>query len=238
MEHVIDDLVDWLRARVEEAGSKGIIFGLSGGIDSAVMAGLAKKSFPDSSLGLIMPCHSIEEDEAHGRLVAEALDLDIIKVDLSSTFDSFMEAAENKEETLLARSNVKPRLRMTSLYYYAQSLGYLVAGPTNRSEYVTGYFTKHGDSAVDILPLASFTKREIYEMAKLLDIPQEIIDKTPSAGLWKDQSDEEEMGFSYDVLEKYINGEEIDKDLYDKISKMDNRSQHKRQYPPIYRYNQ
>lgn len=232
---VIEDLVLWLREKVRASHSKGIVFGLSGGIDSAVMAGLAKRAFPDNSLGIIMPCHSIEEDEADALIVAEALGLETVKVDLTESYDVFLGACNRDLDNKLAKSNIKPRLRMTTLYYYGQSLGYLVAGPTNKSEFVTGYFTKNGDSAVDIMPLASFVKSEIYDLALGLGIPAKIIDKTPSAGLWEDQSDEEEMGFSYEVLERYIRGEEIQAELYEKINSMYERSHHKRQYPEIYK---
>ncbi len=232
---LIENLVKWMQDKVKEANAKGIIFGLSGGIDSAVMAGLAKAAFPDTSLGVIMPCHSNEEDEQHGRLVAEKFNLEITKVDLTNTYDVFLQGVDNNLDNKLAKSNIKPRLRMTTLYYYAQNLGYLVAGPTNKSEFVTGYFTKNGDSGVDIMPIGDFVKSEIYQLAKALGVPQEIIDKTPSAGLWENQSDEEEMGFSYDVLEAYIKGEKIDTVLDDKISRMNKISNHKRTYPEIYK---
>lgn len=235
IELIIEDLVKWIRDRVEEAGAKGIIFGLSGGIDSAVMAGLAKKAYPDTTMGIIMPCYSNDKDEEDALLVAEKLNLKTTKVDLSKVYDSFLLETDDSFTNKLANSNIKPRLRMTTLYYYGQNLGYLVAGPTNKSEFITGYFTKNGDSGVDIMPIAAFVKSEIYELAKALDIPKEIIDKVPSAGLWENQSDEEEMGFSYDILEKYINEEYIEKELKEKIDAMYSRSTHKREYPTIYK---
>lgn len=234
--NLVEDLVVWLREKVKAAGANGLIFGLSGGIDSAVMAGLAKKAFPDTSLGLIMPCHSDERDEKDAILVAENLDLRTLKVDLTKTFDVLLDSCDLDIENKLAKSNIKPRLRMTTLYYYGQSLNYLVAGPTNKSEFVTGYYTKHGDSGVDMLPLVDFVKSEIYELAEELEIPENIISKIPSAGLWKDQSDEEEMGFTYESLEKYIKGEELEEDLKEKIDVMYMRSEHKRIYPPKYEY--
>lgn len=235
IELVIENLVDWLKEKVEESNSKGIIFGLSGGIDSAVMAGLATRAFPDNSLGLIMPAHSIEQDEEDALLVAKAFGLKTSKIDLTTSFDTFLQATDSSLNNSLAKSNIKPRLRMTTLYYYAQSLGYLVAGPTNKSEYITGYFTKNGDSAVDIMPIADFVKSEIYDLAKALKVPDKIIEKVPSAGLWEDQSDEEEMGFSYETLEKYIRGEKIDGEVYERINTMYERSHHKRQYPSIFK---
>lgn len=234
MEREIDGIITWIQDKVEEAKAKGVIFGLSGGIDSAVVAGLAKRAFPDTSLGVIMPCYSNPEDEEHGILVAKSMGLETRKVDLSASYDSMIRAFNFKSRSDLALANIKPRLRMTSLYYLAQELGYLVLGPTNLSEYRVGYYTKHGDSGVDLLPIASYVKTDIFKMAEILDIPREIIDKKPSAGLWEDQTDEEEMGFSYEDLDKYILEGEGREELVEKVDQMDRRSEHKRSFPPIY----
>lgn len=228
------ELINWLQKKVNEAGAKGLVFGLSGGIDSAVIAGLAKKAFPDDSLGIIMPCHSNPIDEEHGILVAKALDLKTAKVDLSTSFDTLLDAMPDKSENKLAVSNLKPRLRMTTLYYYGQSNNYLVVGSSNKSEFKVGYFTKHGDSGVDLLPLASFVKSEIVALARYLNIPDIVIEKPPTAGLWENQTDEDEMGFSYDVLDNYIKTGQGPEETVEKIDKMDKRSQHKREYPPIF----
>lgn len=236
IQEVIDDLVLWLQEKVSKAGAKGIAFGLSGGVDSAVMAGLSKLAFPNTSLGLIMPCHSDPIDEEHGLLVAKSLNLDIEKIDLTSTYDTLLDASKLNLNHKMAMANIKPRLRMTTLYYFAQSYNYLVAGSSNKSEFLIGYFTKHGDSGVDLLPLASFVKKEIWELAKVLNIPDVIINKAPSAGLWNDQTDEEEMGFSYQILDNYIKTKEGPKLEIDKIDKMYDISSHKREFPPIYNY--
>lgn len=231
---VIEELVSWLQEKVKGANAKGVVFGLSGGIDSAVMAGIAKRAFPDNSLGVIMPCHSDPIDEEHGILIAAFLDLKTTKVDLSNSFDTLLGSMEIESENKMAISNIKPRLRMTTLYYLAQTNNYLVVGPTNKSEYIVGYFTKHGDSAVDLLPLASFVKSEIRELAKYLQIPRIVIEKPPTAGLWANQTDEEEMGFGYDVLDKYIKADEAPEGIKSKIDKMHKISDHKRNYPPIF----
>ncbi|HAE91720.1 MAG TPA: NAD(+) synthase [Tissierella sp.] len=230
----IFNLVKWLQEKVEEAGAKGLVFGLSGGIDSAVVAGLAKKAFPNNSLGIIMPCHSDSIDEEHGVLVAEKLNLDTEKVDLSNSFDVLFDSIKVENKNKMAISNLKPRLRMTTLYYFAQNNNYLVVGSSNKSEFTVGYFTKHGDSGVDLLPLASFVKSEIRELAKSLGIPNIIIEKPPTAGLWENQTDEKEMGFSYEVLDNYIKTGKGPKELVNKIKKMNLVSQHKRAYPPIF----
>lgn len=231
---IIYDLTNWLKEKVNSAKAEGLVFGLSGGIDSAVMAGIAKLAFPNNSLGVIMPCHSQAIDEKHGIIVANSLDLKYEKVDLSHTYDLLLESIKLNGNNKMAMANIKPRLRMTTLYYYAQTYNYLVAGPTNKSEFKVGYFTKHGDSGVDLLPLASFVKKEIKIIAKQLNIPGIIINKPPSAGLWLNQTDEDEMGFSYDILDNYILTNQGEGEVYLKIDKMDESSKHKREYPPIY----
>ncbi len=234
IDEICNELVNWLKEKVNSAGAKGVVFGLSGGIDSAVIAGIAKKAFPNNSIGIIMPCHSDPIDENHGKLVADALKLKTAKVDLSNSFDTLMEAMPDKSENKLAISNLKPRLRMSTLYYYGQSNNYLVLGSSNKSEFTVGYFTKHGDSGVDLLPLVSFVKSEIRDLARYLKVPDIVIEKPPTAGLWENQTDEKEMGFSYDVLDTYIKTGKGPKAIVEKIDKMDKKSQHKREYPPIF----
>ena len=231
---VVKDLVGWIQEKVGQANAKGIIFGLSGGIDSAVMAAIGKLAFPDDCLGVIMPCHSNPVDEEHGILVAEGLGLKTQKVDLSASFDLLLKSIQVENKNNMAISNIKPRLRMTTLYYIGQTNNYLVVGPTNRSEYEVGYFTKHGDSAVDLLPLASFVKSEIRQLAEYLEIPKIVIEKPPTAGLWEDQTDEDEMGFGYDVLDNYIKTKEGPEEIKAKINRMNKISNHKRSYPPIF----
>ncbi|OZV10462.1 NAD(+) synthase [Tissierella sp. P1] len=235
MNLTVDKLVEWLKEKVEEAKAEGLVFGLSGGIDSAVIAGIAKKAFPDNSLGIIMPCHSDLIDEEHGVLVAEKLNLKTARVDLSNSFDVLLNSMTVENKNKMAISNLKPRLRMTTLYYFAQNNNYLVVGSSNKSEFTVGYFTKHGDSGVDLLPLASFVKSEIRELAKVLGIPDIIIEKPPTAGLWANQTDESEMGFSYNILDNYIKTGEGPKEIVEKIKRMNTISEHKRVYPPIFR---
>lgn len=235
IEKVVNQLVDWLKEKVDTAGCKGIVLGLSGGIDSAVVVALAKRAFPNNVLGVIMPCHSNPEDEEHGRLVADALNLETVKVDLSNTFDKFTEEIGLEGEHQLAVANIKPRLRMTTVYYFAQKNNYLVAGTGNKAEFTIGYFTKHGDSGVDIFPIADFVKEEVRELARYLDIPEIIITKPPSAGLWEDQTDEKEMGMSYKQLDHYIKTGEADKEVKNKIERMKKQSEHKKNYPPAFK---
>ena len=239
MRNIIIQCEQWLHERVEDAKASGIILGLSGGIDSSVLAALARESLGrDSVLGVIMPCHSISEDEEDARLLARELDIQFVRVDLSETFDSLYGRIESiTGNTIeLVRSNMKARLRMVTLYALAQSKNLLVCGTSNRSEYETGYFTKYGDSGVDLMPLAGFLKREIREIARLLHVPEKIIMKAPSAGLYEGQTDESDMGFTYDILDEYLESGRIeDEKAHERIDVMRRRSEHKRKPIPIFR---
>jgi NAD+ synthase len=230
-EEIANQIIEWLKTRVKEAGAKGVVFGLSGGIDSAVVAALAKRAFGDDMLGIIMPCNSLQEDEEHARLLAKELQIPITKVDLSKTYNTFIEASEFETEHILAKSNVKPRLRMTTLYYFGQANNYLVCGTSNKSEYEIGYFTKYGDSGSDLLPIVDLIKEEVRDLAIYLGVPKIIVEKAPSAGLWEGQTDEDEMGISYKNLDAYIKGEEVEEEVKNKIQKMNKRSEHKRRFP-------
>jgi NAD+ synthase len=230
-------LVKWIREKVEAAGAKGAVFGMSGGLDSSVIAALCIKAFPDHCLGLIMPCYSIDEDREHAELVAKKFNIrthvtylnDIVDVYLNTlpVFDA------DSLVKRLAQANLKARIRMVTLYYAANQLNYLVVGSGNRSELFTGYFTKHGDSGVDILPIGNLVKKQVRELAAYLGVPQVIIDKAPSAGLWAEQTDEGEMGFTYEALDNYILTGEAPADLKKRIDTAHTRSAHKRTVAPI-----
>ena len=167
MRNIIIQCENWLRDQVSKSGASGIILGLSGGIDSSVLAALGREALGKSGvLGVIMPCHSIDEDESDARLLAEKIDVDFKRVDLTRVFDALNESA-GEEFNSLVKSNMKARLRMVTLYALGQSRNLLVCGTSNKSEYETGYFTKYGDSGVDLMPLANFLKREIREMARV-----------------------------------------------------------------------
>lgn len=231
---VEDVLVKWLQEKVKEAGAEGAVIGLSGGIDSAVTAVLCQKAFGDNILGVIMPCYSSEEDEEDAELLAETFKLKYISRDLNSTFDELLMTLEGnieKGKNNLSIANIKPRLRMITLYYYAARHNYLVVGTDNWSELKVGYFTKYGDGGIDITPLGSLVKFEVWELAKHLGIPEKIITKPPSAGLWDQQTDEDEMGVSYAVLDHYILTGEAEVDEKERIEELARKSAHK--FQPI-----
>jgi NAD+ synthase len=214
------DIADWIQQQVTGASARGVVVGLSGGLDSAVVARLCQIAMPSRVVGAILPCHSDPGDERDAKLVASHFGLPVLRIDLAPAYDllvndlktMFLQIPDDQAATgastdnkaSLPLANIKPRLRMSALYFIANSLNYLVAGTGNRSELTIGYFTKYGDGAVDLLPLGRLLKSEVRELAADLDVPQSIIDKPPSAGLWSGQTDEDEMGFFYSDLERYL----------------------------------
>ena len=236
-EQRVSKLTAWIKEKVTAAGCKGVVLGLSGGLDSSVLAVLCQRAFPQNTLGVIMPCHSIDTDKAHAGIVADLFNIPTLEVCLDDAFDALIQALPDYQPEAaignLARANLKARLRMVTLYYIANQLKYLVAGSGNRSELTVGYFTKHGDSGVDILPLGNLVKAEVMELAEYLKIPREIIDKPPSAGLWEGQTDEAEMGFSYADLDRYILTGDAPDELKRKIEAMRAAAAHKCTTPPV-----
>ncbi|TRZ49750.1 NAD+ synthase [bacterium] len=233
-------IVSWIRQQIKDSGAKGIVMGLSGGIDSAVVAALCKEAVGRNNLlVLFMPCESNPQDLSDARLVARKLRLKSQLVDLSSVYNNFLKVLPAAGD--LVRGNLKPRLRMSTLYYFANKLNYLVCGTGNKSELLVGYFTKYGDGGVDILPIADLFKRQVRSLAQELKIPQEIINKPPTAGLWQGQTDEGEMGITYsqldDILDRLCNNkkQEAGSNKVNKIKKMYKNSEHKRKGAQICR---
>jgi len=237
METLVQELCDWIRDKATKAKAEGVVFGLSGGIDSAVVAALSIKVFPKNTLAIIMPCYNLETDTDDAMDLINKFNVSYKIIDLSKIYDSFIyllkDKEKEKEESFkLAEANVKPRLRMITLYYFANKLNYLVVGTGNKSELVIGYFTKYGDGGADILPLGNLLKNQVKELAEYLGIPKKIINKPPSAGLWAGQTDEEEIGINYNQLDEYLkegklNNKIIEKKIQDKITQ----SAHKRTTP-------
>ena len=236
---IADQIATWLRDYLASAGADGYVLGLSGGVDSATAAGLAVRAVgPDRVLGALLPCHSQPKDARLGQLVADTSGIPTVTVDLSEAFDVLAEALPPVEH-LLAGANIKPRLRMTALYFLAQSRNYLVLGGGNKTELEVGYFTKHGDSGVDLMPLGDVYKTQVWELAQALGVPQEVIERPPTAGLWPDQTDEIEMGITYEALDRTLQaiaaGEtgDIEPETLDQVRGMMRCSAHKRAMPPI-----
>lgn len=230
---------NWIKQQVKKAGKKGVVIGLSGGIDSSVTAVLAKKALGDYVLGLILPCASNPRDEKIARKLTKKFDIKLQKIDLTHIYKRFEQVYPNAG--YLAKANLKPRLRMVTLYYLANSLDYLVAGTGNKSELMIGYFTKYGDGGCDILPLGDLLKTEVRKLARELEIPDEIIKRTPTAGLWDGQTDEGEMGMSYRDLDRCLQAigrgrlSKVKQQVLLKTKTMIIKSKHKRNALPIFK---
>jgi len=237
MEELANKLVAWIREQVDSAERQGVVFGLSGGLDSSVVAVLCKRALPENCLAAIMPCYSSETDIEHARAVALKFQIPIRTITLDGVFDSLLRALSDGEyepgTKRIAEANLKPRLRMLTLYYLANRLEYLVVGTGNRSEISMGYFTKYGDGGVDILPLGNLVKSRVRELAVHLGIPDEIIQKPPSAGLWAGQTDEGEMGITYEELDRYLIAGKAREEIKKKVDATMAGSAHKRATPQI-----
>lgn len=219
-------LVDWLKKCVNDSNTKGLIVGVSGGIDSALVANLIKEAFPDNHLGVIIPIESANDDVVDACELVNACNIKHLQADLNDVYKELLKIMEYDKNT--TKSNLKARLRMIQLYALASENNYLVVGTDNKCEWYTGYFTKYGDGGVDIAPLIHLDKLEVYEMAKIYNIPKSIIEKSPNAGLGSSLTDEEEMGVSYNTLCSYLKGKSIDENDKMIIEKLHNNSKHKR----------
>ena len=249
MEEIVNKITKFIKEKVEEAKANGVVVGLSGGIDSSVTAYLCVKALgKDKVLGLIMPEKNTNpKDIEHAKMVAEKLGIKYIISDITDILKAFGAGGyvPTKEFDKIADGNLKARIRMCLLYYFANKYNLLVAGTSNKSEIYVGYGTKHGDIACDIRPIGNLFKTEVRELAKYLGVPKEIIEKPPSAGLWEGQTDEGELGIKYETLDEilklYEKGktpEEIHKEtnipletieyVFDLIKK----NEHKRTLPP------
>jgi NAD+ synthase len=209
-EKVIDHIVTWLKDYATNAKQKGFAIGVSGGIDSAVTSTLCAKTGLDL-LCLEMPIHQApnQSDRASRHIAWLQENFPNVKrqrVNLTPVFDSLVAAfpkVENEEERFMSLANTRARLRMTSLYYFAALNRYLVAGTGNKVEdFGVGFYTKYGDGGVDLSPIADLLKTEVYAMAKVLGVNEEIIKAAPTDGLWgDDRTDEDQIGASYPELE-------------------------------------
>ncbi len=244
-----DAIAGWLRDRMRDAGAERLVVGLSGGIDSAVVCGLCcRAAGPTSVVAAIMPAQSIPQDAADAELVAATFGVEPVRVDLTPVVAAFLAAmppapapaAGNEQAARMALANVKPRLRMTTLYYLANQCNGLVVGTGNKTEARLGYFTKYGDGGVDLLPIVDLYKREVRALARGLGVPQAIIDKAPSAGLWPGQTDEGELGATYDALDAVLAALEAgqpygDPALRAEATRRERASAHKRGPIPAFR---
>lgn len=223
--------VAFIKSVLAESGAKGIVFGNSGGKDSALV-GILCKAACENTVGIILPCASkrnYDRDTADANEVAQKYNIETRSVDLTPVKEAEIQAIK-KATTLndAANLNMAPRIRMMTLYAIAASENRLVAGTGNRSELYVGYFTKWGDGSCDFNPIADLTVTEIYEFLRYLEAPKAVINKTPSAALFDGQTDETEMGISYAELDSFLFGKDIAKDKKAIIEKLHKSSEHKR----------
>ena len=237
-----DRIVKFIRDYFKDNNLGGVVIGISGGKDSGVVAGLFNEAIgAENIVGITLPCHSKEEDKQDALRVSAYYGFEMIDIDLTETFDTFKKQIKKlgdytEEELKNSDINVKPRLRMTSLYYIAalysaiRGKTYIVAGTGNKCEEFVGYFTKGGDSVSDIKVLADLTVEEVIKIGEVLNVPKEVLYKTPNDGL-SNSSDEEKLGVKYSDIAKYINGEELDEKVKKKIKTLHENSHHKFNIP-------
>ncbi len=224
--------VNFIKKKMEEAHVSGLVFGNSGGKDSALVGILCSKACKDL-LAVAMPCNSKRnygEDLDDAKRLAQAFGIKMVTVDLTETRNQIISAV-GLELSDAAKANIAPRLRMTTLYSIAQTRGALVVGTGNKSENYMGYFTKWGDGAYDINPIADLTATEIFEFLRYLKAPESIINKAPSAGLFEGQTDEKEMGVTYKAIDEFITTGNTDPASKAIIERYHRNSEHKRRMP-------
>ena len=237
----VTKIVEFIRSYYKKNNLKGAVLGISGGKDSAVVAALFAKALgSENVLGVTLPCHSKEIDAIDAKLVSDKYGFDLINIDLTPVYDSFINEINklgnyNENELNNSNINLKPRLRMASVYYlaalYSKLKGgtYIVAGTSNLCELYVGYFTKGGDSSYDIGVLNNYTVEEVIKIGEYLEVPEKVLYKTPHDGLSK-SSDEEKLGVKYSEIAEVINNPEnpnVSKEAYQRIMKLHNNNQHK-----------
>lgn len=225
--YIVDNISIFIEDNVRKSNSNGVVVGLSGGVDSAVTAVLAQNALSRDVLALIMPCGSDSRDAEDARKVSSQFRIDSVQLSLDDVHELFL--SRFTETSKLAQGNLKSRLRMCALYHVANLNNFLVLGTSNKTELELGYFTKYGDGGVDIEPIGDLFKTQVYQLAEYLNIPKDIIDKPPSAGLWDGQLDEEEIGSTYDAIDKMLKGEI---EASEKVLELMEKSSHKRELPP------
>ena len=228
-------IVQWLTDEMERAKAHGFVCGLSGGLDSSVCAALIRQA-TDNCLGLILPIESCVEDCDDATEFAAQLSLKTEYIDLTALYTSFTRLMPTGSHVALG--NIKARLRMIVLYYYANMNNYLVCGTGNKTELALGYFTKYGDGACDVLPIGDLYKYEVRQLARTLSVPEKIVKKVPSAGLWQDQTDEGEIGFPYEDIDRALQDiarGQVKGVCAQTLKNIIDQSEHKRQLPRICR---
>lgn len=244
LEKEAENAIKWIREFVQKSGAKGIVIGNSGGKDSATVLAMATKAIgKEKVMAVAMPCYSNQNDFEDAKLVADTFDVEFLTVELTNCYKEMEKEIESELNKIKAEKlskeatiNMKPRLRMTTLYGIAQTLGYLVIGTGNLCEAMVGYTTKWGDNSSDFNPIGNFTVEEVLKIGKYLGVPEKILKKAPSDGLGG-QTDEEKMGITYHQIAEMIETGDIqDKVAKEEILRRFQNSRHKRERVPIYKF--
>ena len=232
----LKDIEKFLKEYLENNHMGTYVLGISGGVDSSLCAALARNAVGKDRLHcLILPINSSKEDEEDALTLVKDLDLKYDIIDASEAFNNYVKEF-NKKGFELDRStlgNLKARMRMSILYAVAQKERGLVIGTDNADERCVGYFTKYGDGACDILPIAHLVKAEVVEASKILGIRTSLAERVPTAGLYEGQTDEKEMGVSYKDLDAYVLGKEVNETAKKRIQYLERISEHKRNPIPM-----
>ena len=227
------EIEKFLQEYLESSHCKGYVLGLSGGVDSSLVAAIARKAVGKDKLY----CYAIDIDSNKAdvddaKKVAEELDLNLEVINLSDTYHSYLEKLDGEDFIRLTKSNLKVRMRMVALFTYAQEHSSLVLGTDNMDERYVGYFTKYGDGAADLLPIVYLTKREVRKAAELYGLSSVLANRVPSAGLFEGQTDETEMGVTYEDLDNFLLGKEVNPIAKERIEYLHKISEHKRKDIP------
>ncbi len=198
-------IAEWIKNKVENAKAQGVVLGMSSGVDCSVVSRLCQEAQIDTHLVMMPYGDTMEKSKSyeHAMELINKFNFKYHVFNIKPAVDS-LKITQDSENMELAQANLRPRMRMTYLYQYAQINNLLVIGTGNLSERTIGYFTKWGDGGCDLNPLANITKREVYILAKHLQIPESIINKKPSAELWEGQNDEDELGITYEKIDNFI----------------------------------
>lgn len=243
LEKYLKEDLNWIKDYVSRTHAKGVVVGNSGGKDSAVVIAMMVNALgKENVLAVSMPCNSIDADFEDAKLVADTFGVKMIKVDLSDSYNILENEINNVIEENLnieliseSKVNIKPRMRMLTLYSIAQSMGYLVAGTGNLCEQMVGYTTKWGDNASDFNPIACFTVNEILEIGRILNVPEKILRKAPSDGLGV-KTDEEKMGIKYfEIAEMIEKGDTENEESKKEIIRRFKAAAHKRCLVPVFK---
>ena len=236
LKNYLKDIEKFLKNYLDNNGMNCYVLGVSGGVDSSLCAALARNAVGREKLRcLIIPIDSAKEDVDDALTLVKDLDLKYDIIDASETFHSYVRDFQ-KNGIELDRStlgNLKARMRMSILYAIAQKERGLVIGTDNADERCVGYFTKYGDGACDILPIAHLVKAEVVEASKILGIRTSLAERVPTAGLYEGQTDEKEMGVSYKDLDAYVLGKEVNETAKNRIQYLERISEHKRNPIPM-----